>query len=494
MIHILYATKTMSLNASSGFSSVWRSGMQRMKSGNRGIVLLLVSMFLFSGCQLGKHYTRPQLDLPATLQDSVQADSLAMADSTSIADYAWEQLYPDTLLQGLIRKTLAYNKDMLMAAARVKELAAMKRIDFANMFPQIGAKVYLERERENYGGNHKSNSDQFDLKGVASWELDLWGNLRWARAKSLADFMGSIENQRALQMSLIAQVAQAYFELVSLDNELAIVKQTVEARRESLHLVRLRYEGGLISEIPFRQAQVELSKTVTLVPDLERKITLKENELAFLTGEYPHAITRAQQSTDVPLPENLPVGLPSALLERRPDVRQAEQELIAANASVGVAFTNLFPRIALTAAAGSESGELSDILKSPYHLLTANILQPIFAMGKNRAMLKAKKAAYERATYAYEKAVLNAFKDAYNAIAEFNKIKEIYDTRLRLEQSAKTTLDLAQLQYVNGAIGYMDLLDAQRTYFDAQLSLSYAVRDKQITMVNLYKALGGGWK
>ena len=249
-----------------------------------------------------------------------------------------------------------------------------------------------------------------------------------------------------------------------------------------------------MSEIPCRQAQVELSKTVTLVPDLERKITLKENELAFLTGEYPHAITRAQQSTDVPLPENLPVGLPSALLERRPDVRQAEQELIAANASVGVAFTNLFPRIALTAAAGSESGELSDILKSPYHLLTANILQPIFAMGKNRAMLKAKKAAYERATYAYEKAVLNAFKDAYNAIAEFNKIKEIYDTRLRLEQSAKTTLDLAQLQYVNGAIGYMDLLDAQRTYFDAQLSLSYAVRDKQITMVNLYKALGGGWK
>lgn len=449
---------------------------------------VLVAMTLLAGCQLGKHYTRPELVLPETLGGQ------PATDSTSLADMAWENLYADTLLQGLIRKTLEYNKDMLMAAARVKELAAMKRIDVANMFPQVGAKVYLEPERENYGGDNPKNSDEFGVKASATWELDLWGNLRWARDKSLADFMGSIENRRALQMSLVAQVAQAYFELVALDNELAIVRQTVEARRESLHLVRLRYEGGLISEIPFRQAQVELAKTVTLVPDLERKITLKENELAFLTGEYPHAIARAGQATDVQLPDALPVGLPSSLLERRPDVRQAEQELIAANAQVGMAFTALFPRIALTATAGTESGALGDILKSPYHLFSATLLEPIFAMGKNRARLKAQKAAYERATYAYEKAVLSAFKDAYNAITEFNKIKDIYDTRLKLEQSAKSTLELAQLQYVNGAIGYMDLLDAQRTYFDAQLSLSYAVRDKRITMVNLYKALGGGWE
>ena len=451
-------------------------------------ICLLAVLMVLAGCQLGKHYTRPDLDLPTTL-GSQTAD-----DSASLADMAWEELYTDTLLQGLIRKTLEYNKDMQMAAARVKELAALKRIDVANMFPQIGAKVYLEPERENYGGNNPKNSDEFGIKVSATWELDLWGNLRWARDKSLADFVGSIENQRALQMSLIAQVAQAYFELVALDNELTIVRQTVEARRESLHLVRLRREAGLISEIPFRQAQVELAKTVTLVPDLERKITLKENELAFLTGEYPHAITRAGQAADVQLPDALPVGLPSTLLERRPDVRQAEQELIAANAQVGMAFTALFPRIALTATAGTESGALSDILKSPYHLFSATLLEPIFAMGKNRARLKAQKAAFERVTHAYEKAVLSAFKDAYNAITEFYKIKEIYNARLKLEQSAKTTLELAQLQYVNGAIGYMDLLDAQRTYFDAQLSLSNAVRDKRITMVNLYKALGGGWE
>mgnify|MGYP000827099865 FL=1 len=420
-------------------------------------IFSILAAAAFSGCQLGKHYTRPKLELPETL------DSLSV-DSSSIGDYPWEQLYTDTTLQGLIRKTLTYNKDMLIAAARIKELAAMKRIDFANLFPQIGAKVYAEKEGENYGGDNYKQSKEFDLKGIATWELDLWGKLRWAKDKSIADFVGSIENQSALKMSLIAQVAQSYFELVALDNELAIVKKTVNARQESLHLVRLRYEGGLIPEIPFRQAQVELARTATLVPDLERKITLKENEISFLTGEYPHRIKRSVLPEEVMLPGSLPVGLPSSLLERRPDVRKAEQDLIAANAAVGIAFTSLFPSISLTASFGGESAELRDLLKSPHHLLSANLLQPIFAMGKNRAMLKAKKAAYEQATYAYEKTVLNAFKDAYNAISEFSKTKEIYETRLRLEQSSKIALDLAQLQYLNGYIGYIDLLDAQRGY------------------------------
>lgn len=450
-------------------------------------IFSILAAAALSGCQLGKHYTRPQLELPETL------DSLSV-DSSSIGDYPWEQLYTDTTLQGLIRKTLTYNKDMLIAAARIKEMAAMKRIDYANLFPQVGAKVYAEKEGENYGGDNYKQSNEFDLKGIATWELDLWGKLRWAKDKSIADFVGSIENQSALKMSLIAQVAQSYFELVALDNELAIVKKTVNARQESLHLVRLRYEGGLIPEIPFRQAQVELARTATLVPDLERKITLKENEISFLTGEYPHRIKRSVLPEEVMLPGSLPVGLPSTLLERRPDVRKAEQDLIAANATVGIAFTSLFPSISLTASFGGESAELHDLLKSPHHLLSANLLQPIFAMGKNRAMLKAKKAAYEQATYAYEKTVLNAFKDAYNAISEFSKTKEIYETRLRLEQSSKIALDLAQLQYLNGYIGYIDLLDAQRGYLDAQIALNNAIRDKQLTVVNLYKALGGGWQ
>ena len=238
---------------------------------------------------------------------------------------------------------------------------------------------------------------------------------------------------------------------------------------------------------------MEYARTATLVPELERKISVKENDIAFLAGEYPQVIHRSILPEEVKLPESLPVGLPSTLLERRPDVREAEQRLIASNAAVGMAFTNLFPRITLTANYGLESKQMSDFFKSPIHYLGANLLGPLFAMGKNRAMLKAQKAAYEQACYGYEKAVLSAFKDARNAIVEFNKIKEIYESRRELERSSKATMELAQLQYINGVIGYLDVLDAQRSYFDAQIGLSNAIHDKQITMVKMYNALGGGW-
>lgn len=449
---------------------------------------LAILFGLFAGsCQLGKHYTRPELHIPATLDSTT-------TDTTSIADFQWWELYTDTTLQQLIRQTLEHNKDMLTAAARLKEMAAQKRISFANMFPDVNGKLYADKDATNYGGNDYSSSPEFTAKFVASWELDLWGNLRWAKDKSIAQFVQAVENQRALQMTLVAQVAQSYFELVALDNELNIVKQTLHARQEGLRLARLRFNGGLTSEMPYQQAQVELARTATLVPDLERAIALKENDINFLAGRFPEKVERSHHPEDITLPETLPAGLPSSLLERRPDVRAAEETLKAANAEVGLAFTNLFPRITLTANYGLESDELKELVHSPAHFLSANLLSPIFAMGKNRAALKAKKAAYEQATYQYEKAVLSAFKDAQNAMVEFNKIKDIYNSRQKLEEAAKTNIKLAQLQYINGIIGYLDVLDAQRTYLDAQIGLSNAVRDKQIALVQLYKALGGGWQ
>lgn len=237
----------------------------KLKNQLYKILVIPVAALLMGGCKIGKQYTRPQIDLPSTL------DSTSV-DTASIGDYPWEQLYTDTILQQLIQKTLDNNKDMLIAAAKVKELAAMKRIDYANLFPQVGLKFYAEQEGEDHGGGHYKSDDQYDIKLGVTWEIDLWGNLRWAKDKSMAEFMGSIENQRALKMSLVAQVAQSYFELVALDNELSIVKKTVDARRESLHLARIRYEGGLTSETAFRQAQVELARTATLVPDLERRL------------------------------------------------------------------------------------------------------------------------------------------------------------------------------------------------------------------------------
>lgn len=450
------------------------------------VYIILFSLCTVS-CQLGKHYARPDLHLPALL------DSTA-TDTTSIADFRWWELYTDTTLQKLIRETLEHNKDMLTAAARLKEMAAQRRIAYADMFPQVNGRLYTDKEAENYGGDNYKSTPEYTAKFIASWELDLWGNLRWAKDKSMAQFVQAVENRRALQMTLVAQVAQAYFELVALDNELAIVKQTLSAREESVRLARLRFNGGLTSEAVYQQAQVELARTATLVPDLERSIALKENDINFLAGRYPEKVERSHHPQDIRLPETLPAGLPSSLLERRPDVRAAEEALIAANADVGIAYTNLFPRITLTAHYGLESEEFKDFLHSPYHFLSANLLTPLFAMGKNRAVLKAKKAAYEQAVYQYEKAVLSAFKDARNAMVEFNKVQDIYDSRLKLEQAARKSTLLTRTQYMNGYISYLDWLDAQRTYLDAQIALSNAVRDKQIAMVQLYKALGGGWE
>ena len=450
------------------------------------VYIILFSLCTVS-CQLGKHYARPDLHLPALL------DSTA-TDTTSIADFRWWELYTDTTLQKLIRETLEHNKDMLTAAARLKEMAAQRRIAYADMFPQVNGRLYTDKEAENYGGDNYKSTPEYTAKFIASWELDLWDNLRWAKDKSMAQFVQAVENRRALQMTLVAQVAQAYFELVALDNELAIVKQTLSAREESVRLARLRFNGGLTSEAVYQQAQVELARTATLVPDLERSIALKENDINFLAGRYPEKVERSHHPQDIRLPETLPAGLPSSLLERRPDVRAAEEALIAANADVGIAYTNLFPRITLTAHYGLESEEFKDFLHSPYHFLSANLLTPLFAMGKNRAALKAKKAAYEQAVHQYEKAVLSAFKDARNAMVEFNKVQDIYDSRLKLEQAARKSTSLTRTQYMNGYISYLDWLDAQRTYLDAQIALSNAVRDKQIAMVQLYKALGGGWE
>lgn len=452
----------------------------------------ILTYILFLGvcltsCQLGKHYTRPDLHLPERL------DSMA-TDTMSIADFRWWEIYTDTTLQTLIRQTLEHNKDMLTAAARLKEMAAQKRIAYANLFPEVKGQLYTDKEAENYGDDSYESVPEYSAKFIASWELDLWGNLRWAKDRSMAQFLQAVENQRALRMTLVAQVAQAYFELVALDNELAIVKQTLRARQESVHLAELRFNGGLTSETAYQQAQVELARTATLVPDLERAIALKENDISFLAGRYPSTVERSHHPQDIRLPETLPAGLPSSLLERRPDVRAAEEALIAANAEVGIAYTNLFPRITLTAHYGLESEEFRDFLHSPYHFLSANLLTPLFAMGKNRAALKAKKAACEQAAYQYEKAVLSAFKDARNAIVEFNKIQDIYDAQLELEQAARKSIDLTRTQYLNGYISYLDMLDAQRTYLDAQIALSNAVRDKQIALVQLYKALGGGWE
>lgn len=454
------------------------------------IILCAALLVTTSSCKLGKAYSRPEMTLPQRLDSLTQE-----GDTFSLADLHWWEIYGDTLLQQLIRKTLDNNKDMLASMARIKELAALKRVDFASLMPQFDANIYAEREVENYESEGGNVMPEIHATMTISWELDLWGRLRWAYEKSDAELLQAIDNRRALQVSLVAQVAQAYFELAALDNELAIVKQTLRAREEGLRLARLRFEGGLTSETPYQQAQVELARTATMVPDLEQSIAIKENEIALLTGEFPQPVRRMMMNEHAELlPNELPAGLPSTLLQRRPDVQAAEKALIAANAEVGIAFTNLFPRLSLTADLGVESEEFKSLFISPYTYIAANLLQPLFSFGKNKANLRAKEAAYEQQVYRYEKQVLVAFKDARDAIITFNKSKDVYNSRKKLEQAAYSNNQLANLQYIKGYISYLDVLDAQRGYFDAQISLSQAILGKQLALVQLYKALGGGWE
>lgn len=449
------------------------------------IALATVLFLGFSSCRIGQKYARPDLDLPAQIE--------AGTDSVSVADIPWESLYTDTVLQGLIAVALENNKDMKMAAAKIKEMMATKRISFAAMFPEVDARVYGQKERLNYGGDNPKPDPEYGGKLALSWELDLWGNLRWANEAGIAAYMQSVEARRALQLTIVAEVAAGYYELCALDRELGIVQQTLAARREGLRLAKLRFEGGLTSETAFSQAQVELARTETLLPSLERRIKIKENDLSMLLGRYAGDIPRGRLLSEQQLPDMLPVGLSSSLLERRPDMRQAEQRLREANARVGVAHTDLFPKIRLTGNLGFESEELGDFVKSPAWFLAGDLLQPLFAMGKNKARLKAAKARYEQEVYGYQKSVLGAFKEVNNALVTIRKVKEVRASRARLEAAAQKYVDLAQLQYINGVTSYMDVLDAQRGLLDAQIGLNNAVLDELLSVVYLYKALGGGY-
>jgi len=452
----------------------------------RIIYITVLSIFLLFSCKMGQRYQRPEMNIPQTFSSKGFNEGIT-------ADIGWSTLYTDTVLQHLINRGLEHNKDVLIATARIKEMIANKRISFANLFPELGVEVLGQREYLNYGGNSGKYTPEIHGILTFGWELDVWGKLRWANDATIAEYMQTVEAQRALRLTIVAQIAQNYFELKALDRELEIVKQTLEARREGVRFAKLRYEGGLTSEMPYRQSIVELARTETLIPTLENNIKLKENDLSLLLGEFPGEIPRSNIDINrQAMPPNLPVDLPSSLLERRPDIRIAEQSLIQANANVGIAYTSMFPSIRLTGRVGGENSELANFLESPTWFISGLLTGPIFNMGKNKARHEAAKAAYEQEIYNYEKKILEVFLEVNNAIKTFQKAKEVRESRATLYESVQSYQRLARLQYINGIISYLDVLDAQRQMFDAEIALNNAFLDELISTVSLYKALGGG--
>lgn len=447
------------------------------------LIIVLLSFIFLPSCKIGNQYKQPELSaMPQKFEGNVDDGELA-------ADMGWSTLYGDTVLHQLIQRALENNKDLKIASARIKEMLASKRISEANLLPEIGIEGLYQKENLDY----KSGTDKVRGQFTASWELDIWGNLRWEKDADVAAYMQTVEAKRALHLTLVAQVAQAYFELKALDRRLEIVRQTLEARKEGTYFAKLRYEGGLTSEIPYRQSLVELARTETLIPNLENSIKLKEYDLAILIGEFPSSIIpRGTDLIEQRMPAELPVGLPSTILKRRPDVLLAEQKLIQANAKVGVAYTDIFPTLSLTAKYGVENSEFSNLFSNPAWWLSGNLVGPLFNFGKNKAKYNAAQAAYEQEAYRYEKTIMNVFKEVNSALVTFEKAKGVRRSNEELYNSALSYYRLARLQYINGIVNYMDVLDSQRQLFDAEIALNNAILNELNSTVTLYKTLGGG--
>ena len=349
----------------------------------------------------------------------------------------------DTTLCSLIGRTLDRNRNMQSAEARIRQLEELYRVSKAARLPSLSGLVLADNETNDYYGEAHKSDAEFSVKATLSWEADLWGSLRWAKRKGAAEYLASVEAARAVQMTLIAEVATAYFELTALDHELGVVRRTVETREESVRQAKLRFEGGLTSETAYQQAKVELASAAALIPDLELRIAQKENQISVLAGNYPSRVARSKMNMNVRMPDSLPVGLPSTLLQRRPDVRQSEQQLRAAMAAAGMAYADRFPRLTISLTGGLENDALKGLINSPFSYAVGSLTAPLFAFGSKRAKYRASLAAYDQARLAYEQKVLEVFREVNDAVVAYRNMRKTAELKFNLKEAARQYVVLA---------------------------------------------------
>jgi outer membrane protein, multidrug efflux system len=447
------------------------------------------------GCVLGPDYKRPPVDAPQAWRE------VPVAEATSLANTPWWELFADPTLEELIRIALAENKDLKIAAERIVEAQARYGFTKADSYPQIDAGASAGRSRTSEvgpiplpAGTDPEVSDYFVGVDV-SWEIDFFGRFRRANEAERALLLATEEARRSVTITLVADVASAYVDLRAFDYELEISRRTLESRREYLELAKVRYEGGVTSELDFRQAEAEFYRTQALTYDFERQVAETENELAVLLGHNPQSVPRGTTIADQPVPPAVPAGLPSDLLERRPDLRQAEQELVASNARIGEAKALLYPRIALTGSYGTESTDLGDLFDAPARTwsIAAGLLQPIFHGGRNRRRVEITESQNRQALYAYELAILQAFREVEDALVGYRKFGEQRVAQGHRVEAERKRLELSDLRYRGGVAPYLEVLDSQRSLFTAELDEVQSIRDELTSVIRLYKSLGGGW-
>jgi multidrug efflux system outer membrane protein len=458
---------------------------------------LLAAILLLAGCMVGPDYRKPQIDIP---QGWRTADGEKHKGAIPLVDSGWWEQLGDPALDKLIAVAMAENKDLLIAAARLEQFAAQYGIVRADLFPQISAGAQYERQRSSEKTGNPlatifgSTKDTFSATLNASWEIDIWGRVRRSSEAARAQLLATEEGRQAVILSLVSSVAGSYVNLLALDRQLKIAQDTAQSRKESLDLFQKRFKHGYISEMELYQAKTIYEESLATIPQIEKAIAQQENGLNILLGRNPGPITRGKTIDRLILP-TVPEGLPSELLTRRPDIRQAEQNLIAANAQIGVARAAYFPAISLTGMFGSASVELSDLFTGPARVWSygGSLAVPIFTAGKISGNVKASEAQKEQALISYKQTIQNAFGEVDNSLVDQKSTREQLSIRSQQVVDLQGYLRLAKMRYENGYSNYLDVLDAERNLFSAQLNYVQNQQALFQALINLYKAMGGGW-
>jgi multidrug efflux system outer membrane protein len=469
-----------------------RCGVMLMKLA-RLLPGILVACSL-AGCEVGPTYHRPAVQTPAfrTLEQAQQAE----AQAASYADLPWWQVFQDPKLQELVRTGLKQNYDLQIATERINAARAQVAITRSSLFPHVQGDGTFSGGKE---GSFQTRYNFLDLTADAAFQLDLFGQLRRATEASRAQLLATEDSRQTVILTLVSDIASDYFALLQLDLQLKITNETVNTQQDSVRLTTFRVQNGVATRLDVLQAQQTLDTANAQIPDLERQIAQEENAISILLGNYPGAVPRGLPLAEQPLPPEIPPGVPSALLERRPDIREAEQVLVAANAEIGVAKAQFFPQISLTGGGGGAFGRssaFSSLMTSQLGIYSygASVSQPIFTGGALRGNLDLAKSQNKQALIAYQQAIQQAFGEVSDALIGYQKLHEVrlrqQDTVADLQESVRLSND----RYSGGTTTYLEVLDGQRALYSAELTLAQARGDEYQSLVQLYKALGGGWQ
>jgi len=459
-------------------------------------LIISLALLLLAACTVGPNYERPKTGIPGDFR-GIHNAAPGAASPESLGDEKWWTVFQDEQLQSLIRTALKQNYDVRIAAERVLAVQAQLRIARSNQYPSAGVGVGGTSEREPSSPySLPYRWDYLELGGSASWDIDFWGKYRRATEAARANLAQTEWGKRAVVSTLVASVASAYFRLRAFDLEIDITQRTLASRQESLRLTKLLADHGATSMVDVRQAEQLVYVASATLPDLERQAEQEENYLSFLLGQYPGPIARGRSLTEQVRPPVVPAGLPSQLLERRPDIHEAEQQLIAANAQIGVARAAYFPSISLTGTAGFLSSALTDLFTKPAGVwnFAASVTQPIFTAGLLQANVRLAEAQQQQVLLAYQQTIQNAFRDVSDALVAYQKTREAREQQELLATAAQDSARLAHVRYDGGSTAYLEVLTNETNYLAAELALSQARLNEMLSLVQIYSTLGGGWQ